>query len=137
MWIICFPILIFLVLLEKFWRKFICFTNLRYLIGENNVTIKSLSAQIFVTFGHFRLLGPTKKLGFSEFSYRVEISIKMTRYFSVGLLRSMPLQKWCANVYWNSVCSTITKQKQKGFDFILLYILYIIFHIDVQANVSV
>ena len=47
------------------------------------------------------------------------------------------MQKWCTNVYWNSVCSTITKQKQKGFDFILLYMLYIIFHIDVQANVSV
>ena len=88
-----FPYFDFFSIIGKVLKKVYMLYELAIPIGENNVTIKSSSAQIFVTFGHFRLLGPTKKLGFSEFSYRVEISIKMTRYFSVGLLRSMPLQK--------------------------------------------
>ena len=58
-----------------------------------------------------------KNLCLSEFSCRIEIRIKKMKYFSIALLRSTPLQKWCANVYWSSVYSPITKQirqKQQG-----------------------
>ena len=57
------------------------------------------------------------------------------------------MQKWRPNVYWSPIYSSITaeknnnnkkKIKQKiGFDYILLLIRCIIFHIDVHAYVNV
>ena len=97
------------------------------------------SAQIFVTSRNFRHLSPTKNLDLPEFSWRIEICIKRIKSVFAALLRSIPVQKWYANLYWRVFYSHITKQKTKtkkhkkwkiGLDFILLLIHYIIFHID-------